>query len=82
VSKLVSDQPCPVGAIGPLAGESVSTADTIIPRDRKDLKDAYLKVFPDLAPAHSLGDLQRTPLEQLMYFLIEISRDFCYFGSL
>ncbi len=43
--------------------------------------DAYLVEFLDLPPQHSEDDLQRTLVEQLKQFLIELGRDFCYVGS-
>ncbi len=44
-------------------------------------KDAYLVEFLDLPTQHSEADLQRTLVEQLKRFLIELGRDFCYVGS-
>jgi len=44
-------------------------------------KDTYLFEFLDLPPGHSESDLQRGLVEQLMQFLIELGRDFCFIRS-
>lgn len=44
-------------------------------------KDAYMLEFLSLPDAHSEADLQRSLLEKLKAFLIELGRDFCFVGA-
>jgi predicted nuclease of restriction endonuclease-like (RecB) superfamily len=44
-------------------------------------KDTYLLEFLDLPPDHSEAELQRSLVEKLKQFLIELGRDFCFVGS-
>ncbi|MDH0864990.1 PDDEXK nuclease domain-containing protein [Mitsuaria sp. GD03876] len=51
------------------------------PQAERHFKDAYLLEFLTLPQEHSEADLHRSLLMNLVRFLTELGRDFCYIGS-
>ena len=51
------------------------------PLAERIFKDRYLVDFVDLPELHSERDLQKSLLQHLKEFLLELGRDFCFIGS-